>query len=99
METVTPTPANKQHEADAPRLFRPTTRSSRLDRTDAEQVSQGAVPNDPNNPTARFGRNSSEHIYRYSLGNNGTAPFSGIGGVGDGVYNLTQYAIDRLNGL
>ena len=30
---------------------------------------------------------------------NGTAHFSGIDGVGDGTRNLTQYAIDRLNGL
>ncbi len=66
---------------------------------DAEQVFEGAVPNDPSSPTAWFGKNSSGQIYRYSLGNNGTAHFSGIDGVGDGVRNLTQYASDRLNGL
>jgi YD repeat-containing protein len=65
---------------------------------DADEVFRSAVPNDPNNPTAWFGKNSNGQIYRYSLGNNGTAHFSGIDGVGDGVRNLTKYAIDRLNG-
>ncbi|MGH7439148.1 MAG: toxin TcdB middle/N-terminal domain-containing protein [Polyangiaceae bacterium] len=67
---------------------------------DAEQVFKGAVPNDPDSPTAWFGKSSSGQIYRYSLGGNGdTAHFSAIDGVGDGARNLTQYAIDRLNGL
>lgn len=66
---------------------------------DSEAVFSNAVPNDPKSPTAWFGRNESGQIYRYSLGNDGTAHFSGIDGVGDGVRNLTKYAIDRLNGL
>ena len=65
---------------------------------DAEDVFARAVPNDPTNPSAWFGKNSDGQIYRYSLGNDGTAHFSGIDGVGDGVRNLTKYAIDRLNG-
>jgi RHS repeat-associated protein len=67
--------------------------------TDAERVFENAVPNDPTKPTAWFGRNADGQIYRYSVDNNGTAHFSGINNVGDGTRNLTQYAIDRLNGL
>jgi len=66
---------------------------------DAEQAFGRAVPNDPTNPTAWFGKNADGQIYRFSPGNDGTAHFSGIQGVGDGTRNLTQYAIDRLNGL
>jgi hypothetical protein len=67
--------------------------------SDAEKVFEKSVPNDPKNPTAWFGKNADSQIYRYSLSNDGTAHFSGIDGVGDGVRNLTNYAIDRLNGL
>ena len=66
---------------------------------DAEDVYKGAVPNDPTDPRAWFGRNAERQIYRHSLGNDGIAHFSGIDGVGDGTRNLTEYAIDRLNGL
>lgn len=66
---------------------------------DAEAVFRNAVPNDPTNPTAWFGRNSEGQIYRFSADRNGTAHFSGIDGVGDGTRNLTSYARDRLNGL
>lgn len=66
---------------------------------DAEAVFKNAVPNDPKNPTAWFGRNSNGQIYRFSSDRNGTAHFSGIDGVGDGTRNLTPYARDRLNGL
>ena len=66
---------------------------------DAEQVFKGAVPNDAKNPTAWFGKNADGQIYRFSPGNDGTAHFSGIHGVGDGTRNITQYAIDRLNAL
>jgi hypothetical protein len=39
-------------------------------------------------------------IYRFGVDKgNGTAHFNGIHGVGDGTRNITQYAIDRLNGL
>gem|GEM_PF-6059765 len=65
---------------------------------DAHSVYVNAVPNDPVNPTAWFGRNADGQIYRFSPGNDGTMHFSGIDGVGDGVRNLTRYAIDRLNG-
>jgi hypothetical protein len=65
---------------------------------DAEDVYKRAVPNDPENPTAWFGKNADGEIYRFSLSNDGTAHFSGIDGVGDGVRNLTQYALDRLGG-
>jgi hypothetical protein len=65
----------------------------------AANVFKGAVPNDPMNPTAWFGRNADGQVYRFSLGNDGTAHFSGINGVGDGTRNLTRYAIDRLNDL
>jgi hypothetical protein len=66
---------------------------------DAESVFKNAVPNDPKNPTAWFGKNADGQIYRYSVGNDGTAHFSGIHGVGDGTRNLTNYAINRLEGL
>jgi RHS repeat-associated protein len=66
--------------------------------SDAEEVFETAVPNDPVKPTAWFGKNSEGQIYRYSSSNDGTAHFSGIDGVGDGVRNLTPYAVDRLNG-
>ena len=66
---------------------------------DAGSVYKKAVPNDPVSPTAWFGRNSEGQIYRFSLGNDGTAHFSGIKDVGSGTRNITQYAIDRLNGL
>jgi RHS repeat-associated protein len=65
---------------------------------DAADVYGSAVPNDPVNPTAWFGRNGDGQTYRYSPSNDGNAHFSGIDGIGDGVRNLTQYAIDRLNG-
>ncbi|HPE59548.1 MAG TPA: hypothetical protein PLB10_04350, partial [Thiolinea sp.] len=66
---------------------------------DAEDVFKNAVPNDPKNPTAWFGKNENGQIYRFSTSNDGTAHFSGIDGVGDGIRNLTKYAQDRLNGL
>jgi len=67
--------------------------------TYAEDVFKNAVPNDPTSPTAWFGRNSDGQIYRYSLGGDGTAHFSGIHGVGDGTRSITRYALDRLDGL
>ena len=66
---------------------------------DAESVFKNAVPNDPKKPTAWFGKNADGQIYRFSAGNDGTAHFSGIHGVGDGTRNLTDYAIQRLGGL
>lgn len=65
--------------------------------SDAQDVFRTAVPNDPHNPTAWFGRNADGQTYRFSLGNDGSAHFSGIDGVGDGVRNLTTYARDRLD--
>lgn len=64
---------------------------------DAESVFKNAVPNDPKNPTAWFGKNSEGKIYRYSMSNDGTTHFSGIDGIGDGIKNLTPYARKRLN--
>ncbi len=64
---------------------------------DAEVVFKNAVPNDPKNPTAWFGKNNEGEIYRYSMSNDGTAHFSGIDSVGDGIRNLTPYAKNRLN--
>jgi len=66
---------------------------------DAADVFKNAVPNDATSPTAWFGRNAEGQIYRYSPTNDGTAHFSGIDGVGDGVRNLTKYAVERLGGL
>ncbi|WP_321532121.1 RHS repeat-associated core domain-containing protein [uncultured Desulfuromonas sp.] len=63
---------------------------------DAESVFKNAVPNDPKEPTAWFGKNADGQIYRFSTGNDGTAHFSGIHGVGDGTRNLTDYAKQRL---
>jgi len=64
---------------------------------DAEAVFKKAVPNSAENPTAWFGKNAEGQIYRFSPSNDGTAHFSGIEGVGDGVRNLTPYARQRLN--
>jgi RHS repeat-associated protein len=66
---------------------------------DAESVYKNAVPNDPKNPTAWFGKSADGQIYRFSPSNDGTMHFSGIDGVGDGVRNLTNYALERMNGL
>jgi len=65
---------------------------------DAEDVFKNAVPSEANTPKAWFGKNPDGEIYRYSLGNDGTAYFSGIEGVGEGTRNLTQYAAQRLGG-
>ena len=65
--------------------------------TDAEEVFSRAVPNDPENPTAWFGRRDSGQVYRFSMNNEGTmAHFSGIRGVGSGTRNITPYALRRL---
>ncbi|SFF05905.1 RHS repeat-associated core domain-containing protein [Dyella marensis] len=66
---------------------------------DAERVFERAVPSSPTNPRAWFGRNENGTIYRYSAGNDGTAHFSGMDGVGDGIKNITPYAKARLDGL
>jgi RHS repeat-associated protein len=66
---------------------------------DAKAVFKNAVPNDPQNPTAWFGKNADGAIYRFSVDRNNQAHFSGIDGVGDGVRNLTPYARARLNQL
>jgi RHS repeat-associated protein len=63
---------------------------------DAAEVFQRAVPDHPTYPNAWFGKNDNGQIYRYSLGNDGTAHYSGTDGVGAGIRNITQFAIDRL---
>ena len=65
---------------------------------DAEDVYRRAVPNDPTNPTAWFGRNANGQTYRFSVDNAGGAHFSGIDGVGSGTRNLTDYARRRMAG-
>ena len=65
---------------------------------DAERVFQRAVPDDPVNPRHWYGKNAEGQIYRFSNGNDGTAHFSGIDGVGDGIRNITRYARQRLAG-
>jgi hypothetical protein len=40
--------------------------------------------------------NSEGKIYRFSNANDGTAHFSGIESHGDGVRNITDYALQRL---
>ena len=45
-----------------------------------------------------FRKNAQGQIYRYQEGPNGTAHHSGTDGVGPGIRNLTQYAIDLLGG-
>ena len=66
---------------------------------DAEAVFRRAVPDDPVNPRNWFGQNAKGQIYRFSGGNDGTAHFSGIEGIGDGIRNITNYAQQRLAGL
>ncbi|MCX7423649.1 MAG: hypothetical protein NT013_29500 [Planctomycetia bacterium] len=63
---------------------------------DAEEVFHRAVPDDPVNPRHWYGKNSDGQIYRFSNGNDGTAHFSGIDNVGDGIRSITRYAKDRL---
>jgi len=63
---------------------------------DAESVYAKAVPNSPDDPTAWFGQSASGSIYRYSVGNDGTAHFSGISDVGVGTRNMSDYARKRL---
>ncbi|MBL8817440.1 MAG: RHS repeat-associated core domain-containing protein [Planctomyces sp.] len=63
---------------------------------DADEVFRHAVPDDPVNPRNWYGRNANGQIYRFSGGNDGTAHFSGIDGVGDGIRNITKYARQRL---
>lgn len=63
---------------------------------DAQAVYENAVPNDPTSPTAWFGKNANGQVYRFSLGGDGTAHFSGIRGVGDRTRNFTPYAAERL---
>ena len=46
-----------------------------------------------------YGKNDAGQIYRFSNANDGTAHFSGIDGVGDGINNITPYARARLGGL
>ena len=63
---------------------------------DAEDVFLRAVPDDPISPRNWYGKNADGQIYRFSGANDGTAHFSGIEGVGDGVRNITRYARERL---
>jgi hypothetical protein len=63
---------------------------------DAAEVFRNAVPDSPTNPRFWYGKDANGRIYRFSSGNDGTAHFSGIDGVGDGIRNITQYALDRL---
>ena len=55
-----------------------------------------AVPDRPVAPRNWYGLNSDGQIYRFSGTNDGTAHFSGIEGVGDGIRNITDYALKRL---
>ena len=66
---------------------------------DAEEVFRRAVPADSIAPRSWYGRNSKGQIYRYSDSNDGTAHFSGIDDVGDGIRNITKYALQRLEEL
>jgi hypothetical protein len=63
---------------------------------DAHDVFRHAVPDDPVNATNWYGTNADGQIYRFSGANDGTAHFSGIDGVGDGIRNITRYARERL---
>ena len=63
---------------------------------DAAEVFQRAVPDHPVSPKAWFGKNADGQIYRYSLGNDGTAHYSGTDGVGSGIRNVTDYARGQL---
>jgi RHS repeat-associated protein len=65
---------------------------------DAELVYRNAVPDDAINPRNWFGKNANGQIYRFS-GGDGTVHFSGIDGVGDGIRNITKYALERLSGM
>lgn len=63
--------------------------------SDADAVFKTAVPDSATNPRNWYGMNSQGQIYRYS-GSNGVVHYSGTEGVGDGIRNITDYALRRL---
>jgi len=63
---------------------------------DAADVFANAVPDDPVKPRNWFGMNRSGQIYRFSGSREGTVHFSGTEGIGDGLRNITDYALRRL---
>ena len=67
--------------------------------SDAKEVFQQAVPDSPGKPKNWYGRNKDGQTYRFSGSNDGTAHFSGIDGIGDGIRNITRYARQRLEEL
>ncbi|MDH5676354.1 MAG: hypothetical protein OEZ06_29820 [Myxococcales bacterium] len=62
---------------------------------DAADVYRNAVPDDPVSPRNWFGTNADGTIYRFS-GSGDQRHFSGMEGVGDGIRNITDYALQRL---
>ncbi|MEZ4315092.1 MAG: RHS repeat-associated core domain-containing protein [Polyangiaceae bacterium] len=63
---------------------------------DAAAVFSRAVPDHPVTPRNWYGTNQQGAIYRFSSGNDGTVHFSGMQGSGDGIRNITDYALERL---
>ena len=66
--------------------------------SDAAKVYETAVPDSAQGAENWFGKNPDGTIYRFSGANDGTAHFSGSSASKDGIRNITDYAIDRLEG-
>jgi hypothetical protein len=66
---------------------------------DAKDVFKTAVPDSSTNPKNWFGLNRDGVVYRFSNANDGTAHFSGRGDVGNGIRNISPYALERLRRL
>lgn len=66
---------------------------------DAADVFKRAVPDAPVNAKNWFGKNADGTIYRFSNANDGTAHFSGSNQTSSGIRNITDYALQRLEGL
>ncbi|NUQ79773.1 MAG: hypothetical protein HUU21_40235, partial [Polyangiaceae bacterium] len=83
---------NPAHDPRSP-LFNP--RKTPLP-DDAEAVFRNAVPDHPVNPKNWYGVNTKGKLYRFANSNDGKAHVNGIEGVGDGIRNITDYALRRL---
>jgi hypothetical protein len=66
---------------------------------DAAEVYQKAVPDSPTKPKNWYGKSSEGTVYRFSNANNGTAHFSGSSASKDGIRNIPDYALERLEAM
>lgn len=59
---------------------------------------KNAVPSDPTDPKAWYGKNKDGEIYKFHSSNDGTAHYSGRENDQYGLNRIPKYAKDRLNG-